>query len=318
MNTLTTLISLYKVVEAGEKGYAVAASNASNRALRILFQSNSQQRRVFKNEIFAEIQKLKAHQAKPRDSLLAMIHRGRINIFAYLTIGEENVEKVLLKEVILGERAALRAYERTLQEDLPAEIRVLVERQFQNVREVVDQVRMVLGQNKKRLVLRLYDTKKDAEQASQSLKEAGIPAEAITIDAFQPPVLEPSKDPPTTLLETVLSGAVGGQFWGVVTAILVALTILQIAIAYKTQVSLGVILFAMFALMAQGALVGGVIGLFIGWGVTSQDRYVVETVKKGEVLLQALVHQSLASNAWKVMNQVAMTARAQHASEATV
>jgi hypothetical protein len=49
--------------------------------------------------------------------------------------------------------------------------------------------------------------------------------------------------------------------------------------------------------------------------VTSQDKYVAETVKQGEVLMQTLIDESLASKAWKIMNQVAVAARARHASE---
>lgn len=63
---------------------------------------------------------------------------------------------------------------------------------------------------------------------------------------------------------------------------------------------------AILVLMSQGAFVGGMIGLFIGWGVASQDRYVSETVKRGEVVLQALIDESLASKAWQIMNRVAM------------
>jgi len=130
MNNLSTrnaLVNLYKTVEDGEKGYAVVASNVKNRALKILFQSYSQQRRQFKEEIFNEIQRL-GGEARPKDSILGMIHRGRIDIFATLTIGDENVEKVLLKEVRLGERVALRTYERTLKQELPPETRALVEK----------------------------------------------------------------------------------------------------------------------------------------------------------------------------------------------
>ena len=103
------LINLYKIVEAGEKGYSVVASNVKNRALKILFQSYSQQRRQFKDEIFEEVRRL-GGETRPMDSILGMIHRGRIDIFATLTIGDENVEKVLLNEVMLGERVAIRAY----------------------------------------------------------------------------------------------------------------------------------------------------------------------------------------------------------------
>ena len=308
------LTSLYKIVEAGEKGYAVVAANAKNRALKILFQSCSQQRYKFKEEIFAELQQL-GGQIRPKDSVLGMIHRGRIDIFSHFTIGDENVEKVLLKEVLLGERVALRAYERTLKEDLPPEAHALVDRQFREVRQTVDQMRSLRGQNGKRLMLRLYDTRKDAEQAFQSLTAAGIPQADIKIEDYHPPALEPSKSPPTTLLETILSGVVGGEIWGVVVGVLAAVSILVIAALNGEQASTLVVLLALFALMAQGALVGGVIGLFIGWGVTSQDRYVVETVKQGEALMQTWIDESLASKAWQIMNQVAVAARARHASE---
>ena len=176
MNTLharKALVNLYKIVEAGERGYAVVASNVSNRALKILYRSYAQQRLQFKEEIFAEIQRLGGH-ARPRDNFLGMVHRGRIDIFAALTIGDENVEKVILKEVLLGEKVAVRAYEKTLKKDLPPETREILECQFDEVRKAVEQWHLIKGQNGKRLVLRLYDSKSDAEEALQSLKSAGF------------------------------------------------------------------------------------------------------------------------------------------------
>lgn len=317
MNTLSArnaLISLYKIVEAGEKGYAVVASNVKNRALKILFQSYSQQRRQFKEEIFQEIQRL-GGDTRPKDSILGMIHRGRIDIFATLTIGDENVEKVLLKEVRLGERVALNAYERTLKQDLPPETRTLVERQFQEVRKIVDQIRLLRGQDGRRLVLRLYDSRADAEQAVQSLNQAGISEKDIEVEDFNPPALEPYKGRGTTLMETILSGGVGGGVWGVVAGILGAISVLQIAALNQDVVSPVIVMVVMFGLIAAGIFIGSMVGLFIGWGVASQDSYVSETVKKGEVLMETLIDESLASKAWRIMNQVAVSARARHASE---
>ena len=317
MNTLSArnaLISLYKIVEAGEKGYAVVASNVKNRALKILFQSYSQQRRQFKEEIFQEVQRL-GGDTRPKDSILGMIHRGRIDIFATLTIGDENVEKVLLKEVRLGERVALNAYERTLKQDLPPETRTLVERQSQEVRKIVDQIRLLRGQDGRRLVLRLYDSRADAEQAVQSLNQAGISEKDIEVEDFNPPALEPYKGRGTTLMETILSGGVGGGVWGVVAGILGAISVLQIAALNQDVVSPVIVMVVMFGLIAAGIFIGSMVGLFIGWGVASQDSYVSETVKKGEVLMETLIDESLASKAWRIMNQVAVSARARHASE---
>ena len=306
---------LYKIVEAGEKGYAVVASNARNRALKILFQSASQQRRRFKEEIFAEIQQL-GGQNRPRSSILGMIHRGRIDIFSHFTIGDENVERVLLKEVLLGERVAIRAYEKTIEQDLPPETAALVARQYQEVRKVVDEMRLLFGKDGKRLVLRLYDDRKDAEQALRSLKKEGIAEEAMQIQNFNPPMLEPTQGRGTTILETMLSGAIGGDIWGVVAACFAAVGIWQMAAFQHEQASPLVVLFAMLGLIAAGTFIGGMLGLFIGWGVASQDNQLTEAVRQGEVQLRTLIDERLASKAWQIMNQVAISARARHVSEA--
>ena len=137
---------LYRIVEAGERGYAVAASNVGNRALKILFQTFAQQRANFKEQLSGEIQRLGGH-VLVSSSFLGMVHRGRIDIFAALTIGAENVEKLILKEVMIGERVALGTYENTLDRDLPPDTREIVARQFEEVRRVVHQVRLMRGRN---------------------------------------------------------------------------------------------------------------------------------------------------------------------------
>jgi uncharacterized protein (TIGR02284 family) len=307
------LTDLYKIVEAGEKGYTVVASNVSNRALKVLFKTYSQQRLQFKEEIFAEIQRL-GGDARPGSSVLGMIHRGRIDIFATLTIGAENVEKVLLKEVILGERVAIKAYENALKKELPPETRSMLERQFEALRKVVDQIRLLRGQNGKKLVLRLYDSRSDAEQALQSLKIAGIAENTIQLEDFDSPALDAHKDRGTTIFETVLSGAVGGAIWGVPAGLLAALGMMRIAALNQEGVSPAILIVAVLGLIAAGSFIGGMIGLFIGWGVSSQDTYVSDSVRQGEILMRTMIDESLAPKAWQIMNQVAMEAKARHAS----
>jgi len=222
---------------------------------------------------------------------------------------------VLMKKVKLGERVALRAYEKTLKQYLPTETRALIEGQYQEVRSIVDQIRLLRGKDGKRLVLRLYDSRADAEQAVQSLKQAGISEENIKVEDFNPPALEPYKGRGTTLMETILSGGVGGGVWGVVAGILGAISVIQIAALNQNPVSPIVVLVVMFGLIAAGVFIGSMVGLFIGWGISSQDIYISETVKKGEVLMETLIDESQASKAWAIMNQVAISARARHASE---
>lgn len=307
------LADLYKIVEAGEKGYAVVASNVSNRALKVLFKSHVQQRLNFKEEILAEIRRL-GGDAEPGSSILGMIHRGRIDIFATLTIGAENVEKVLLKEVMLGEGVAIKAYENALKKELPPETRSMLERQFEELRKVVDQIRMLRGQNGKRLILRLYDSRSDAEQTLQSLKKAGIAENTIKLEEFNSPALDAYKDRGTTIFETVLSGAVGGAIWGTAAGILAALGMMQIAALNQEGVSATILIAAVLGLIAAGSFIGGMIGLFIGWGVSSQDTYVSDAVQHGEMLVRTVTDESLASKAWRIMNQVAMESKARHTS----
>lgn len=307
------LADLYKIVEAGEKGYAVVASNVRNRALKVLFKSHVQQRLNFKEEILAEIRRL-GGDAEPGTSVLGMIHRGRIDIFATLTIGAESVEKVLLKEVMVGERVAIKSYENALKKELPPETRAILERQFEDLRKVVDQIRLLRGQNGKRLILRLYDSRSDAEQALQSLKTAGIAEDTIKLEEFNSPALDAYKDRGTTIFETVLSGAVGGAIWGTVAGILAALGIMRIGFLNQEGASSTVLLAAFLGLIAAGSFIGGMIGLFIGWSVSSQDTYASDAVQHGEMLVRTIIDEPLASKAWRIMNQVAMESKARHTS----
>lgn len=310
---------LYRIVEAGERGYAVAASNVSNRALKILFQTFAQQRANFKEELNAEIQR-SGGRVPRNSSFLGMVHRGRIDIFAALTIGAENVEKLILKEVMIGERVALATYERTLKQDLPQDAREIVARQFEEVRQVVDQIRLLRGRNGKRTVVRLYDAKADAEKALQSLKKAGIHGNEVELENLNPEKnRELYSGRGTTILETVISGGVGGAIWGTVAGILAAVGIFQMAtIGLEKMLPTTLQLIAALSalgLVAGGTFIGSTIGLFIGWGISSADRYAnTYSLKNGQILMRVNVNRSLASMAWDIMNQVAMESRVLHAS----
>jgi uncharacterized protein (TIGR02284 family) len=310
------LIYLYKIVEAGEKGYAVAASNVSNGALKILYKAHAQQRLQFKEELFLEIKRLGGH-ARPRSNFLGRVHRGRIDIFAALTIGAENVEKMVLKEVLLGETVAVKFYEKTLKKDLSPETRDMLERQFDQVRKVVEQVRLIKGQNGKRLVLRLYDSKTDAEDALQSLKSAGFSETAIKMESWSHGThSELYKGRGTTILETMISGAVGGAIWGIVAGALAAIGILQIAAINSEKAAPVILLLTILGLVAAGAFIGGMMGLFIGWSIASEDSYVYDnSIKHGEILMRTIVEVPRAARARHIMEQVTMETRARQASE---
>ena len=314
--TLRALSSLYRIVEAGERGYAVAAANVDNRGLKLLFKSYAQQRAIFKTEILGQMQLVDPNVHPPRSSILAMIHRGRIDIFAALTIGDENIEKVILKEVTLGEGVALRAYENTLKKDLPPEIKEVIARQFEEVRRVVEQVHLMRGMEGKRLLVRLYDVETDANRAIEQLREAGLAQESESIEKV--PVDKTAalyKGRGTTVRETILSGAVGGAFWGSVIGVLALISVLQMPNWNPASQSfMDQRIWAFIALVmciAGGTFVGTMIGTFIGWGIKSSDDYLYDHgLERGRILVKSLVDESHASKAWRMLAQVNVEARA--------
>ncbi len=294
--TLKALGTLYRIVEAGERGYAVAAANVDNRGLKLLFKSFAQQRANFKTEIFQEMQRLNGPAHTPGNglsSILAMIHRGRIDIFAALTIGDENEEQVVLKEVMLGESVTLRAYQNTLKKDLPPEIREVVTRQFEEVRRVVEQVHLMKGREGKRLLVRLYDTEMDANRAVERLRQSGLAQESIEkVLVDKTAVLYKGRG--TTLRETIFSGAVGGAFWGSVIGLLAVINVLQLPNWNPgVQSFMDQRLWAFITLVlciAGGVFVGTMIGTFIGWGIKSSDAYLYDHgLERGRILVKSLV-----------------------------
>ncbi len=200
---------LYAILDAGEMGYAVAAANVDSRAVKMLFKTYARQRADFK----AQLQHWDLHEGRSHYSLmsiLSMIHRGRIDILAAMTIGELNRDRVVLKEVLVGERAALREYRRAIESAPPNRLGEVVRKQYDAIKDAMDQVQLMRGRDGKQLVIRLYDNDAAARQAVRALQEALLTAsmpdevyvEADTQDYF---LVGHSQ-----LLETILSGACGG------------------------------------------------------------------------------------------------------------
>lgn len=291
IQVLRALSRIYRITEAGERGFATAATNADRRALKLLFKSFAVQRAQFKAEILAELQRLGGN-IHPRSSILGMIHRGRVAIFAVLTIEDDKRERVVLKEAAFGEKFAIRAYKQSLQADLPAETRELLNRQFEEVLKVVNQIHLMLGKDGQGLVTHLFDTEEDADLAVQLLQRADIAK-----DSIEKVALEPSANRyhirGTTVAETILSGMFGGTLWGSLIGTLAGIGALQTTIPSDWFGVTSVLL--RWAIVALGttviaALGGGFIGLFIGAAISEDDTHVYQqSIQQGRYLVNAVV-----------------------------
>jgi uncharacterized protein (TIGR02284 family) len=77
-----------------------------------------------------------------RGSVSGSLHRAWVDIKSTITGMDE---AAVLAECERGEDVARKAYEDALSKDLPADVRSMIERQYQGVRQHQDRVRQLRG-----------------------------------------------------------------------------------------------------------------------------------------------------------------------------
>lgn len=309
--TLQELEHIYKNLVVSEKGYAVSAVNVKNRGLKVLLKSFAQQRTRFKAEAMAEMRRL-GGKPKTWSGLLSTVHRGRINIFAALTIGKDEREQAVLKEILIGERFIIQSYKQTLKKGLTPEARQLIARQLEDIKKVVDQVTLLYGREGRRLVVRLFESEKDADTAELEMKNAGLRPDVV-VRVKMKDIVDLYESNNTIISETVISGAVGGAFWvGLIG--LVAGVGMQYAGAgsFGIIASLGNWAYLTLAGIFSGVFIGSLLGFAIGMGISREDAYHYElSIKRGKILLLAKVDSMRAPEAGQIMSLVNLRARDQ-------
>ena len=305
MNNLAAskaLSYLCRIVEAGERGYAVSASNVSNQGLKLLLKSHAQQRSRFKSEILAEIQRLGSN-LKPRNSIRGVLHRGRINIFSALAAGNDEKEKIILKEILVGEKIALKVYESTLKKELPSETHGLISRQYAEVKKVVEQINLLKGKDGMRLIVQLFKSEKHANTAIQELRDAGFQLDSIQLVSVHDSIeLYTTKG--ITVFETCISGAVGGALWGCLIGTLAGIGAQQTVAVGTTPISNIGILIALCGIFA-GAFIGAGLGFAIGTGISQEDSYIYnKSINQEETLLLTQVKVLHVSSVGQIIENV--------------
>ena len=134
---ISVLNDLIETCKDGENGFKTAAEGIQDSALQAQFGEYSAQRARFAAELRNEVQRL---GGDPEDSgsAAAAMHRGWINIKSAVT-GRD--EASIISECERGEDVAKHSYEKALQANLPASVRMIVERQYRDVKMIHDRVR---------------------------------------------------------------------------------------------------------------------------------------------------------------------------------
>ncbi|HMF56863.1 MAG TPA: PA2169 family four-helix-bundle protein, partial [Pyrinomonadaceae bacterium] len=120
---ISTLNNLIETCKDGQNGFQTAADGVKRSELKTLFHTYSQQRAQFAGELQNEVLRLGGDPEKS-GSTVAALHRGWIDIKSAVT-GED--EGAIISECERGEDSAVSNYKDALEEDLPGDIRSIVE-----------------------------------------------------------------------------------------------------------------------------------------------------------------------------------------------
>ena len=128
----------------GQVGYAHAAKDVEDQDLKQLFREYSVQRDTMITELQNEL-----HQMGKTDdestSLEGKIHRTWMDLSSALLSKDR---KQVLNECERGEDYALSAYDKALKADLPGNLKTIVQKQYQQVKEAHDTIRDLRDQVK--------------------------------------------------------------------------------------------------------------------------------------------------------------------------
>ena len=133
---ISTLNNLIETCRDGQEGFRAAAEGVQSTELRELFHGYALQRANFVGELQDEVRRLGSDPERT-GSLVASLHRGWMGLRAAL---EGDDARAIVSECERGEDVALGTYRSALGTDMPASVRVMVERQFAEIKETHNHV----------------------------------------------------------------------------------------------------------------------------------------------------------------------------------
>jgi uncharacterized protein (TIGR02284 family) len=142
--TINTLNNLIETCKDGEYGFKASADHALDPQIKSLFMARAEDCR----RAAAELQTIAMQQGgKPEDSGTATgaAHRGWVAVKGTLA---GYTDLAMLEETERGEDTALARYRSALKDELPTDIRSVVEAQMQGVQRNHDQIRALRDQHK--------------------------------------------------------------------------------------------------------------------------------------------------------------------------
>lgn len=133
----SVLNDLIETSKDGEQGFRKAAEDTKDVELKALFASRAQACAAAVSALQAEVTRL-GEKPETSGSVAGALHRGWLQVKSTVTTQDDHA---ILAEVERGEDAAKKNYRQALDKELPADVRALVEKQYQGVLQNHDVVR---------------------------------------------------------------------------------------------------------------------------------------------------------------------------------
>ncbi len=132
------LHDLIMICKDGQEGYDTAADAVSDSQHKAVLKEYSQQRTQFISQLQNMVKLLGEQPGQQQGTLPGELHQAWIDLKAALTAGNAGA---ILRELERGEDAAVETYGAVMAEDLPANVRLLVEQQYTEIQRAHARIR---------------------------------------------------------------------------------------------------------------------------------------------------------------------------------
>ena len=136
---VSVLNGLVDISRDGAAGFRTCADDTDDATLKIYFQNRAQSCDEAVRILSAEVRRYGGDPDKS-GSAVGTLHRVWVDLKTMLS---NNDSVAVLEECERGEAAALMAYENALREELPGELRALLEQQYEGAKRNHDRVRQL-------------------------------------------------------------------------------------------------------------------------------------------------------------------------------
>ena len=136
-DVIGTLNDLIETCKDGEEGFRTCAGAVKNPQLKTFLEQKAERCRIGAAQLQQKVRELGGDPERS-SSMTGQLHRFWVDIRSRITGMDEHA---VLDECERGEDSAKRAYEEALQEDLPADVRTLIGKQYREVKMNHDSVR---------------------------------------------------------------------------------------------------------------------------------------------------------------------------------